>query len=172
LESTSDVDDAASSLGDVLTFMRVLWAVDHGLRSGSKRMAQTAGVTGPQRLVLRMVGRFPNASAGQLAELLHVHPSTLTGVLARLTRRGLLLRREDPNDGRRSLFRLTAKGETVDSLRTGTVEDRVRRALGRLPANRINAAREVLGELARELGESPPESRPRRNNHKAGAKRR
>jgi len=171
LESTSDVDDAASSLGDVLTFMRVLWAVDHGLRSGSKRMARTAGVTGPQRLVLRMVGRFPNASAGQLAELLHVHPSTLTGVLARLTRRGLLLRREDPNDGRRSLFRLTAKGQSVDALRAGTVEDRVRRALGRLPVGKLNAAREVLGELARELGESPPDSR-KRSNHKAGAKRR
>ena len=171
MESTSDVDDAASSLGDVLTFMRVLWAVDHGLRSGSKRMARKAGVTGPQRLVLRMVGRFPNASAGQLAELLHVHPSTLTGVLARLVRRGLLLRREDPNDGRRSLFRLTAKGESVDALRAGTVEDRVRRALSRLPASKINAAREVLGEIARELDEAHYDSLGKRVQRTGGKRR-
>lgn len=163
---SADVDDAARSLGDVLTFMRVLWAVDHGLRSSSKRMARKAGVTGPQRLVLRMVGRFPNASAGQLAELLHVHPSTLTGVLARLVQRGLLLRREDPEDGRRSLFRLTAKGTAVDALRAGTVEDSVRRALSNLSSHKVDAAREVLAELAREMGGSPTAGTPRRTEKK------
>lgn len=151
--------------------MRVLWAVDHGLRSTSKRMAKRAGVTGPQRLVLRMVGRFPGASAGQLAELLHVHPSTLTGVLARLTRRGLMLRKEDPEDGRRSLFRLTSKGEAVDDLRTGTVEDAVRRVLSRVPASKIAAARDILGDLATELSEPMPESRARRTNGKKAPKR-
>ena len=49
-----------------------------------KRMEQRSGVTGPQRLVLRVVGLFPGISAGALARLLHVHPSTLTGVLHRL----------------------------------------------------------------------------------------
>jgi MarR family transcriptional regulator, organic hydroperoxide resistance regulator len=155
----ADISDAAEALGDVLTFMRLLWAVDHGLRSASKRLASVAGVTGPQRLVLRMVGRFPSASAGELAELLHVHPSTLTGVLDRLERRGLLQRREDPKDGRRSLFRLTAKGETVDAMRAGTVEDAVRRVLARLSQNRVASAREVLSALAAELGGSAPSPR-------------
>jgi DNA-binding MarR family transcriptional regulator len=156
--AVADIEDAAEALGEVLTFMRLLWAVDHRLRSASKRLAAVAGVTGPQRLVLRMVGRFPSASAGELAELLHVHPSTLTGVLDRLERRGLLQRREDPKDGRRSLFRLTGKGEAVDAMRAGTVEDAVRRVLGRLPQSRVTSAREVLGALAAELDASQPSS--------------
>src|SRR5262245_9739921 len=116
------MDSAASSLGDVLTFMRLLWEVDHHLRSASKRMARNAGVTGPQRLGLRLVGRFPSVSAGDLAELLHVHPSTLTGVLDRLERRGWLAREADPDDRRRSLFRLTNKGRTINAMKAGTVE--------------------------------------------------
>ena len=66
--------------------MRALWAVDHALRSASKRMKNRVGLTGPQRLAVRIVGRFPNATAGEITKVLHVHPSTLTGILARLER--------------------------------------------------------------------------------------
>jgi DNA-binding MarR family transcriptional regulator len=145
------MDRAADTLGDVLTFMRLLWEVDHRLRSASKQMARTAGVTGPQRLVLRMVGRFPKVSAGDLAELLHVHPSTLTGVLDRLERRGLLARVTDLKDRRRALFRLTQKGRTVNTMKTGTVEAAVRRVIDRMSNQKIAAAREVLAELALSL---------------------
>ena len=75
-------------LGAVLDFMRLLWAVDHALQSASKRMESAFGMTSPQRLVVRIVGRFPGIAAGRVAEILHVHPSTLTGVLKRLEARG------------------------------------------------------------------------------------
>ena len=82
--------------GETLEFMRLLWAIDHGLQRRSKRMAKTLGLTGPQRLVVRMLGRYPGISAGQLAQVLHLHPSTLTGILRRLERRGWLTRRRRP----------------------------------------------------------------------------
>src|SRR3954470_12003885 len=107
-------------LGEVLEFMRLLWAVDHGLQSTSKRMESTLGITGPQRLVLRLVGRFPGITAGNLAQILHVHPSTLTGVLKRLERRGFLQRRPDPRDARRASLGLTARGRRLDVGAAGT----------------------------------------------------
>src|SRR5207244_12973540 len=88
-------EDKGPPLGAVLDFMRLLWAVDHALQSASKRMESTFGLTGPQRLVVRIVGRFPGIAAGRIAEILHVHPSTLTGVLKRLESRGILPRRPD-----------------------------------------------------------------------------
>src|SRR5262245_29554389 len=91
-------------LGDVLEFMRVLWAVDHALQSTSKRMESTLGVTGPQRLVIRIVGRFPGVAAGQLARILHVHPSTLTGILKRLEQRAVISRQSDPEDALRAVL--------------------------------------------------------------------
>ena len=51
----------------VLDFMRLLWGIEHRLQSASKRMEAALGITGPQRLVLRVVARFPGLSAGDLA---------------------------------------------------------------------------------------------------------
>jgi len=137
-------------LGAVLDFMRLLWAVDHALQSASKRMESSFGVTGPQRLVLRIVGRFPGIAAGRVAEILHVHPSTLTGILKRLEARGMLQRRADPRDARRALFGLTAKGRKLDTVRTGAVELAVRRVLGRDPG-KVAATQEILAALSEEL---------------------
>jgi len=131
--------------------MSLLWAVDHALQSTSKRMNETLGVTGPQRLVIRFVGRHPGISAGSLAETLHLHPSTLTGVLRRLQERGLVERRTDPSDGRKALFFLTREGATCDDTRAGTVESAVRRAIVRLKPVELAAARHALTVLAAEL---------------------
>ena len=145
------VEAAEPSLGRVLDFMRLLWAIDHGLTQISKRMQRSHGITGPQRLVVRLVGQRPGISAGTLAEILHLHPSTLTGVLRRLAGRGAITRTQDPADTRRALFRLTPKGEACDALRSGTVESRVRAALASVPEEDLAAASRVLTRLARAL---------------------
>jgi MarR family transcriptional regulator, organic hydroperoxide resistance regulator len=140
-----------ASLGRVLDFMRLLWAVDHGLTRVSRRMERTVGVTGPQRMVVRLVGQHPGISAGDLARTLHVHPSTLTEVLRRLTERGALERAQDPADARRALFRLTRKGLELDAQRRGTGEARVRVALASLSDADLGAAARVLARLAQAL---------------------
>jgi DNA-binding MarR family transcriptional regulator len=136
------------NLGPVLDFMRALWALDHAVQSASKRMEARLGVTSPQRLVVRIVGRFPGISAGEVAEILHVHPSTLTGVLKRLEARKVLSRRPDPRDGRRALLSLTASGRRIDALRTGTVEAAVKQVLRDLPPRSVDCARELAEALA------------------------
>ena len=139
-------------LPDVLDFMQLLWAVVHGLERSSKAMAADLGVTGPQRLVLRVVGLFPGLSAGDLAAILHVHPSTLTGVLHRLVAQRLLVRVADPADRRRAALRLAARGARANARRRGTVESAVAAALADVqPGDRL-AARRVLERLADHLG--------------------
>src|SRR5437868_11137079 len=97
----------ASALGDELELMRLLWAVDHGLQKTSKRMKATLGITGPQRLAIRLIGRFPDLAMGKLAELMLVHPSTVTGIVKRLERGRLVVRIVDAADRRRAFLRLT-----------------------------------------------------------------
>jgi MarR family transcriptional regulator, organic hydroperoxide resistance regulator len=136
---------------DVLDFMQVMWSLDHALQSRSKRMETEIGVTGPQRLVIRAVGRARTVSAGEIAETIHVHPSTLTGVLRRLVERGLLTRAVDGGDKRRALFSLTASGERIDALKAGTVEAAVRRAMRRTSREQQVNARKVLAVVREEL---------------------
>jgi MarR family transcriptional regulator, organic hydroperoxide resistance regulator len=138
-------------LPDVLQFMRLLWAVDHGLQRTSKRMLRGLGVTGPQRFALRLIGQFPSISAGDLATLLHVHPSTLTGILARLLDQKLILRTADKRDARRSIVHLSTRGMRVDAVRAGTVEAAVSAVLRRASASDQQCAAGVLRQLAEAL---------------------
>lgn len=147
----------APQLGGTLDFMRLLWALDHGLQATSKRMLATMGVTGPQRTAVRIIGRFPGISAGRLARILHIHPSTLTGVLARLESRRLVTRWPDPKDARRALFGLTASGRALNEMRTGTVESALARALAHVPDAQLRATEEVLMGVIRALGVEPDE---------------
>lgn len=138
-------------LGSVLDFMRLLWALDHALQRTSRRMEARVGVTGPQRLVIRIVARFPGIPAGRLAEILHVDPSTLTGILDRLERQGMLARRSDPRDRRRVRLGLTAKGRRLDVGTEGTVEAAVRDALAEIPEGRIRNASDVIERIGASL---------------------
>ena len=158
---------ASTTLPDVLQFMQLLWAVSHGLERRSKRMTSDLGVTGPQRLVLRVVGLSPGLSAGDLATTLHVDPSTLTGVLQRLVQQKLLDRIDDPCDRRRAVLRLTRQGTRTNATRAGTVESAIAEALSGVSAHDRAAARRVLDRLADyldpdELGTARPVRRQRK----------
>src|SRR5262245_1489593 len=110
MESSSSKHQPA---GETLQFMQRVWDLVHALDVRSKRMVKAVGVTGPQRLVIRIIGQKPNQTASQIAETLDKHPSTLTGVLARLEQRGMITRHVDPEDRRRARFTLTASGRKI-----------------------------------------------------------
>lgn len=150
--------EAGPALGEVLDFMRLIWALDHGLQSLSKRMQATLGLTGPQRVALRVLGRGPGVSAGALARTLRLHPSTVTGILQRLERRGLVRRTADPADRRRSRLELTARGRRLDVPTPFTVESAVGGVLSRYPKARVRAAADLLDAVAEELLEATARS--------------
>jgi len=136
---------------NVLEFLRLLWAIDHALQARSKRMVRELGVTGPQRLVIRMLGDQRQATAGELAKLLHLHPSTLTGIVRRLQRSGFVARSVDATDRRRYHLALTARGRAIDRKRTGTVEFELAKALAELSPPDLAAAEKVLEAIGAHL---------------------
>jgi len=138
-------------LDPVLDFLRLLWSIEHDLQRMSKRMEGELGITGPQRLVLRVVGRFPGLSAGELAHVVQLHPSTITGILQRLVAAGLLERQRDPHDSRRVRLRLKPRAARYIRASPGTVEHRVRQSLRRTGVSNVRAARKVLAAVAQQL---------------------
>ncbi len=139
------------SLGPTLDFLRLLWAVDHALQKQSKRMSATKGVTGPQRFALRVIGRTPGISAGDLAEVLKIHPSTLTGILRRLVQQGFVARRSAAGDERRARLELTTKGRRIADDASQSVEELVGRMLRRTRPTDLAAAARVLRALVEVL---------------------
>lgn len=137
-----------------MLFMQRLWDLVHALDVRSKRMAKTLGVTGPQRLVIRVVGQSPDMTASDISGTLGMHPSTLTGILSRLEDQGMLERKVDDVDRRRVRFRLTTVGLKIDRERKGTVEAAVRRALGRADDTIVDKTERMFELLTYELSRS------------------
>lgn len=161
------IDVEGARLGEALEFLRLIWALDHNLQSRSKRMQATIGLTGPQRLVIRIVSQYPGILAGELAGVLHLHPSTLTGILERLEGRRLLVRRTDERDRRRATFEVTKLGKRLDVPSAGTIEACVERALAGFPRAKLDATREVLAMLTDELSAGGQKDKMRPSSRRA-----
>jgi DNA-binding MarR family transcriptional regulator len=135
-------------LGPGLDFLRRIWQLSHALEKLSVRMDQRLGVTAPQRLILRCVGKYPGIAAGQLATLLHVDPGTVSAALKRLEQKGLLERRKDVRDRRRVALGLTAMGRRLDLPLDGTVESAVERLLVTADRADVSVALRILEQLS------------------------
>jgi DNA-binding MarR family transcriptional regulator len=135
----------------VLEFLRLMWAVDHELHRVSKRMIGRLGLTAPQRLAVRFIGREPGLTPGGLAELLHLDPGTVTGIVQRLESAGFISRVRSDDDTRRMHLTLTSRGQTLNRRRKGTVEAAVRRTLDGMSSADLDAASRMLRRLAANL---------------------
>jgi DNA-binding MarR family transcriptional regulator len=151
VSSGSGLTPSELPVGDAIDFLRLIWAVDHALQRRSKSMAATLGITGPQRLVIRIIGRFPSIHARQLADILHLHASSLTALLKRLEHRDWVRRWPDARDRRRWLLGLTRQGQTLNRETPGTIEAAVQRVLKTTTRDDLDVTRAVLSKLAREL---------------------
>lgn len=80
--------------------------------------ARRHGITLPQWRVLGQISHNSGISQVALATAIDTDPMTLSGILDRLERRGLIERYPDPNDSRAKLARLTRSGRhLVDTAR-------------------------------------------------------
>jgi len=135
-------------LGDALEFLERVWRVNHALQRVSNRMSRDLGLTGPQRLVVRCVGRYPGLTASQLAAILHLDRGSVSAALSRLEERGLLDRRTDPLDRRRVTLGLTAKGRDLDRPTEHTIEAAVEHLLQITAEADLETTGRVLASLA------------------------
>ena len=135
----------------ILEFIRRMWAVDHELQRVSKRMVERIGLTAPQRLAVRFIGRHSGVTLGRLAELLHLHAGTVTGIVRKLEELGLVVQTRSVEDTRRRHLSLTAKGRQLDRRRKGPVEAAVRRTAVEVTSKELETAAAVLDVLAKNL---------------------
>jgi trehalose 6-phosphate phosphatase len=138
-------------LGEALEVMRVLWALDHALQKRSRKMRRAIGVTGEQRLAMRLALHAPGLSAGDLSSMLHIHPSTLTGMMKRLVKRGYMKAKPDSADRRRLRLEVTPKGVKVLREVGPTIESSVAAALKETPDDDVVIARAFLERLVAAL---------------------
>jgi len=129
---------------EAIEVMQVMWALAHALEKRSKWMHRELGITGPQRLVLRVIGDSPGLSPGAAARQLSLNPGTVSRLVAALERSGLVDRNGHDGDGRRQVLTLTRKGKVLNDQRSGTIESAVREALAKSGPGQARAARKFI----------------------------
>ncbi|MDX2010007.1 MAG: MarR family transcriptional regulator [Myxococcaceae bacterium] len=139
------------SRGDALDLLSEVWALNHAIERASVRMEARLGVTAQQRLLIRLVGRHPGITAGQLATLLCVDASTVSTSLKRLEKRKMLRRRRDTKDARRSIIELLPGGKALDRREGASIEGALEAILEETPDARAAAVREFLRDLVRRI---------------------
>jgi MarR family transcriptional regulator, organic hydroperoxide resistance regulator len=134
-------------LSPALDFLQRLWQLNHALEKLSSQMEKRIGVTAPQRMIIRCIGKYPGMAPSQLATVLHLDPGTISATLSRLEDKGFVVRRRDRDDKRRVSLGLTTKGHKLDAPVRGTVENGMVRLLaGAIPRD-ISATRKLLEQL-------------------------
>jgi DNA-binding MarR family transcriptional regulator len=103
--------------------------------------ARTHGVTLPQWRALIEIYKNDGISQVTLAGSIDTDPMTMSGILDRLEKRGLIERYPDPNDSRAKLARMTSEGETLVSTARNVGRELYENALNGLsPAEREDLA--------------------------------
>jgi len=112
----------------VAAIRRIMRAVD----LHSRRLAEEHELTGPQLATLQATARLGESSTSALARAVHLSGPTVTGILDRLTKRGLVDRTRSGEDRRSITVRLTSDGEDVLAAAPSLLQDRFRQELARL----------------------------------------
>jgi DNA-binding MarR family transcriptional regulator len=103
-------EDGASTARQVVTALRrIVRAID----LHSRFLATRFGLTGPQLMVLEELSRRGDVSISDLARSVYLSHATVTDILARLERRGLVRRARSDADRRRVLASTTAAAEEI-----------------------------------------------------------
>ena len=130
-------------------------AVGHLLRRSQQRavdvFVEEVGEDGPtprQFAVLISVHQNPGVSQTDLVRMTGIDRSTLTEILRRLGRRGLIRRERQPEDRRTNALHLTAQGLMAMKSAIDAVERAQERILEPIPADQRPAAMRVLERLA------------------------
>jgi DNA-binding MarR family transcriptional regulator len=122
------------------------------LRTSARQAERELGVSGAQLFVLHTLAERPAASLNDLAARTFTHQSSVSVVVHRLVRRGLVSRTRSPDDGRRVQLALTPRGRAVLRAAPEIAQLRLIRALHDLPERDRRALTRILGHIVRRMG--------------------
>ena len=98
----------------------------------SRLLLQKHGLTTPQLAALQATRRLQPITVGDLARDIHLSQATVTGILGRLEKRGLLSRARGDLDRRSVVVQLTDEGAKLVAEAPSLLQDRFHRELAKL----------------------------------------
>jgi DNA-binding MarR family transcriptional regulator len=99
--------------GAISEVMQSLRRIFKGIQDYSHEVSSKFGITGPQLWALKTISQNGSLSLRDLSERMYLHPSTITGVVDRLEKKGYVIRKRDQVDRRVIYVGLTTEGRKL-----------------------------------------------------------
>ena len=93
----------------LIALRRIIRSID----MHSRTLVKYYGLTGPQLIVLQEISKNEEITPSRLASAISLSQATVSGILERLEKRGLVTRRRSDSDRRMVLIRTTAKANQM-----------------------------------------------------------
>jgi len=93
----------------MIALRKIIQAID----MNSKKLVKRVGLTGPQLVILQEISSLGEVTAGEIAQAVSLSQATVTGILERMEKRGLITRQRSDKDKRRIMVSITENGKQV-----------------------------------------------------------
>jgi len=105
----TDTSNRPTSDRVMIALRKIIQALD----LNSKQLVKRVGLTGPQLVILQEIAHLGEVSIGEIAQAVSLRQATVTGILERMEKRGLIMRRRSEHDKRRVMVSITDDGKGV-----------------------------------------------------------
>jgi DNA-binding MarR family transcriptional regulator len=107
-EKTPDIDRMVRD-NVMIALRKIIQAID----LNSKKLEKRVGLTGPQLVILQEIARGEEVTPGEIARAVSLSQATVTGILERMEKRGLIARQRSRQDKRCIMVRITVTGHKI-----------------------------------------------------------
>ena len=126
---------------------RLLLQARESVMAHTRPSLREHGLSDQQWRVLRVLGENGTVETGRVAREAYILGPSLTGVLARMERDGLIRRERDPADQRRTVIEATPKGHKLVEKLSRTVESHYEWMEKSLGKRKLSELYELLDEV-------------------------
>ena len=127
--------------------MQSLRRIFKAIQNYSHEVSDRFGITGPQLWALKTISQNESLSLSDLSKRMYLHPSTITGLIDRLERKGYVTRNRDRIDRRVISLRLTTKGKSLTRKAPNPVQGKMVYGLRGLRRKRLDLIYESVQKL-------------------------
>ena len=127
--------------------MQSLRRIFKAIQDYSQEVSQKFGITGPQLWALKTLSTNGSLPLGQLSKMMYLHPSTTTGVVDRLEKKGYVVRDRVRKDRRVVMVQLTPKGKRTVSKAPNPIQGKMVYGLSRLKQKNLNSIYDSVKKL-------------------------
>jgi len=127
--------------------MQSLRRIFKSIQDYSQEVSNKFGITGPQLWVLKIISGNENLSLGELSKRMYLHPSSITGLVDRLEKKGYVLRDRGQEDRRVIKVQLTSEGKKLVGKAPNPIQGKMIYGLRELRKGKLNLIYNSIQEL-------------------------